>query len=176
MTSRAFTTRTGSHSSSFTFSFLLTISVFPLSSWLLLLVFVFCFFGGFFGGGLLSSSLFEWRVYFFTIIYIYIIKKYFFLFLHSTHIQPYFPHFFSLSYIYPISLSFSHSLSLHLPLPPWPQGRTADRLCTPAAQGLFLRSICPSLSLWRLTQPNNISSVHIHMCTQTHTGINTCTH
>lgn len=174
MTSRAFTTRTGSHSSSFTSSFLLTISVFPLSSWLLLLVVVFCFLF-LFGGGLLSSSLFEWRVYFFYH-YIYIIKKYFFLFLHSTHIQPYFPHFFSLSYIYPISLSFSHSLSLHLPLPPWPQGRTADRLCTPAAQGLFLRSICPSLSLWRLTQPNNISSVHIHICTQTHTGINTCTH
>lgn len=154
MTSRAFTTGTGRHSPSFAFSLSLILSLFSFSIWL----FGSLFFLSFLRGGLSLLSIY--------------ILQFVLLSIHSTL---FFPHFsYSLTSILCLSLSLS---TPHPPsLPPWPQGRTADRLCTPAAQGLFLRSICPSPSLWRLTQPNNISSAHTHMCAQTHTGISTCTH
>lgn len=157
MTSRAFTTGTGRHSPSFAFTLSLTISVCS--------PFLFDFWFSFFY--YLPSFLRGWLSFFYPYIY-YIFFRSLFPF------HPYSTLFFHIS----LTLSYIHPLQPPLAptLPPWPQGRTADRLCTPAAQGLFLRSICPSPSLWRLTQPNNISSTHTHMCAQTHTGINTCTH
>ena len=115
---------------------------------------------------------------FFVHIYIYIYINYFSPFSLSSPTTLFFHISLTRSFTSILSLSLSLSLSLTPPpsLPPWPQGRTADRLCTPAAQGLFLRSICPSPSLWRLTQPNNISSAHAHMCTLTHTHTHTHTH